>query len=127
MARLRYERQQSDRALSAPPSQPERPSSAPESSRARTSVHAEPYMMSGYELLAQREYEQSNSSPLRETTRYNQSTDPAFRATGTWEKGVGDMENRYGRFMEMRDGGVGVSSAEAPTGMDEDMEYFNGS
>lgn len=78
-------------------------------------------MMSGYEMLAQREYEQSNSSPLRESTRYNQSTDPAFRASGTWEKGISDMENRYGEFMEMREGGVGVPNAAALNGLDEDM------
>jgi hypothetical protein len=121
MAKLRYERQMSDRSLGAPAvQQPERPSSAPESGRSRTSTQAEPYMMSGYEMLAQREYELSNSQPLQESTRYNQATDPAFRASGTWEKGVADMENRYGSYDQMREGG-GVPNAAALNGLDEDM------
>lgn len=121
MAKLRYERQLSDRSLSAPAvQQPERPSSAPESSRNRISTHAEPYMMTGYEMLAQREYEQSNSQPLQESTRYNQATDPAFRASGTWDKGVADMENQYGSYIQMRDNG-GTPNAAALNGLDEDM------
>jgi len=120
MAKLRYERQMAERTLSSPPQELERPSSAPESSRNRSSVHAEPYMMTGYELLAQREYEQSNSVPLQETTRYNQATDPAFRSSGSWDKGVVDMENRYGTFEQMRDSGSVPSSA-ALNGLDEDM------
>jgi len=124
MAKLRYERQMTERTLSPAPAQElERPSSATESGRNRTSVHAhaEPYMMTGYEMLAQREYEQSNSVPLKETTRYNQATDPVFRnSSGSWDKGVVDMENRYGAYEQMRDGGS-VPNAVALNGLDEDM------
>jgi hypothetical protein len=121
MAKLRYERQMAERSLkSPPPLELERPASAPESSRNRTSVHAEPYMMNGYELLAQREYEQSSAVPLQETTKYNQATDPVFRSSGSWNKGVADMENRYGAFEQMRDGGS-VPHTAALNGLDEDM------
>jgi hypothetical protein len=117
MAKLRYERQQVERTLSPPPPQElERPSSAP-----NRMSHAEPYMMTGYEQLAQREYELSNAVPLRETTRYNQATDPAFRASsGSWDKGVADMENRYGAFEQLREGGNAPNSV-AFNGLDEDM------
>ncbi|KAF2434990.1 hypothetical protein EJ08DRAFT_645920 [Tothia fuscella] len=137
MAKLRYERRESDRSFSALAVQEiERPASAPESGeRSRGGsgggggnvVQAEPYMMSGYELLAQKEYEQSNSQPsqqpLQESSRYNQATDPVFRGSGTWEKGIVDMENRYGSFEEMRGHGQGqnVHNTAALNGLDEDM------
>jgi len=122
LAKLRYERQMVERQFGSNSKEqgmsdvePERPSTAPES-RGRISVHAEPYMMSGYELLAQREYEQS-SSPLKETTKYNQSTDPVYRGSGEWAKGIQDMENRYGAFEQTREG----STPQALNGLDEDM------
>jgi len=74
-------------------------------------------MMSGYEMLAQREYE--NSKVLAESKRYNQATDPVFRGSGgDWSKGVEEMENRYGAFEATREQGgrMGVVN-----GLDEEM------
>jgi hypothetical protein len=86
--------------------------------------NAEPYIVSGYDMLAKREYEASASSHLQESTRYNQATDPVYSYTdpvysytdpvykpsggngGLWEKNVGsmlDMENQYGAFAHARD------------------------
>jgi hypothetical protein len=126
MARIRYERQIAEQSFAADRHvpglsvivEPERPASAPES-RSRVSVSAEPYMTNGYELLAQREYEHSDAA-LQETTRYNQSTDPAYRGSGTWDKSIEDMENRYGTYEQMQ-----MRSHEGPSqlslnGLDED-------
>lgn len=137
MARLRYERlmierqfgnkvqqrQQEDHSMSLEVIQEiERPASAPES-RARSShgvsVGAEPYMTSGYELLAQREYERTTAEAAsKESTRYNQSTDPAYRGPGTWAKSEEDLENQfqYGAYEQSCAG-----AAAALTGLDEDM------
>lgn len=66
--------------------------------------NAEPYIVSGYDMLAQREYEAS-----AEATKYTQATDPVYNhigQTGLWEKNVGsllDMENQYGAFAHARD------------------------
>jgi hypothetical protein len=129
MARLRYERlmterqfgnknlhRQEDQGMSLEVIQDiERPASAPES-RGRSSA-AEPYMTSGYELLAQREYERSTAdAALKESTRYNQSTDPAYRGSGSWDKSVEDMENRYGSYEQSL-----VGSSAALNGLDEEM------
>jgi hypothetical protein len=75
--------------------------------------NAEPYIVSGYDLLAKREYEESAHAAtnyLKESTRYNQATDPVYSHTGSngglWEKNVGsmiDMENQYGAFAHARD------------------------
>lgn len=75
--------------------------------------NAEPYVVSGYDMLARREYEESAKqapSLLQETSRYNQATDPVYNNTGAgnglWEKHVGsmlDMENQYGAFAHARD------------------------
>jgi hypothetical protein len=79
--------------------------------------NAEPYIVSGYDMLAKREYEASASSHLQESTRYNQATDPVYSYIdpvykpgggngGLWEKNVGsmlDMENQYGAFAHARD------------------------
>ena len=69
-----------------------------------TSENAEPYIVSGYDMLAKREYEQS---ALQESTRYNHATDPVYNANnGLWDKNVGsilDMENQYGAFAHARD------------------------
>jgi len=125
MAKLRYERLMAERQFADGTqeqglmviAQPERPASAPES-RNRISVHAEPYMTNGYELLAAREYEKSLELTLQETTQYNQSTDQAYKGSGTWEKGVHDMANQYGAFEQRR-------NAETPSlglnGLDEEM------
>jgi hypothetical protein len=73
---------------------------------------AEPYIISGYDMLAKREYEESASAAanhLQESTRYNQATDPVYNKGGNgglWEKNVGsilDMENQYGAFAHARD------------------------
>jgi hypothetical protein len=134
MARLRYERlvterqfgnknlqrgQQEDQGMSLEVVQDiERPASAPES-RGRSShgAAAEPYMTSGYELLAQREYERSTAdAALKESTRYNQSTDPAYRGSGTWNKSYEELENRYGAYEQSC-----VGPQVALNGLDEDM------
>jgi hypothetical protein len=73
--------------------------------------NAEPYILSGYEALAKREYDQEaglQEQRLQESTRYNQAVDPIYKATaGMWEKsGLQDMENQYGAFAQMREYGV---------------------
>ncbi|KAF2810542.1 uncharacterized protein BDZ99DRAFT_463102 [Mytilinidion resinicola] len=71
--------------------------------------NAEPYILSGYEALAAREYERSaqEEQGLRESTRYNQAIDPVYKGNGSglWEKHVGvvDMENQYGEYEHMRE------------------------
>ncbi|KAF2014727.1 hypothetical protein BU24DRAFT_493267 [Aaosphaeria arxii CBS 175.79] len=76
-------------------------------------AQAEPYILSGYDMLARREYDESaraEEHPLRESNRYNQATDPVFNHPanngGLWEKNVGsilDMENNYGAFAYARE------------------------
>ncbi len=131
MARLRYEKAVIEaQGIGSPHNAPatvdqiSRPSSAPEArSRPATSgfnaPSAEPYMMSGYELLAQGEYERSNTSNsvLAESTRYNQATDPVY-AGGGFDKGIQDMENSYGAFAAIREQGTGMASM---NGLDEEM------
>ncbi|KAF2797806.1 hypothetical protein K505DRAFT_322319 [Melanomma pulvis-pyrius CBS 109.77] len=89
-----------------------------------TSSSAEPYILSGYEMMASREYEASAqaASHLKESTKYNQATDPVYNNTGgnggLWEKNVGsilDMENQYGAFAQARDRDC------HPVYMDDDM------
>jgi hypothetical protein len=94
-------------------------SSSPESPQ------AEPYIVSGYDMLARREYEASaraESNYLRESTKYNQATDPVYNlnsdTTSAWNKGANsiiDMENKYGAFAHARDHDV------TPIFMDEEM------
>jgi hypothetical protein len=71
---------------------------------------AEPYMSSGYDMLARREYEDSAKSgpPI-----YNQATDPVYNNVGSngglWQKDVGgilDMENQYGAYAYAREYGM---------------------
>jgi hypothetical protein len=69
---------------------PARPASAP--GQRTSSAAAEPYMLSGYEMLARREYEasqqqQQQHAPLGESKRYNRATDPAFMGAGAWGEG----------------------------------------
>jgi hypothetical protein len=72
---------------------PDRPASAPGS----RSTTAEPYMVSGYEMLARRDYDDPNYVPLRETTRYNQATDPVFKGSGLWHNASPEnVENSWG-------------------------------
>lgn len=84
-------------------------------------MHAEPYMMSGYESLAAREYERSSGLSIspKETYShfgsavgghtYNQATDPVYaNVGGDWEALVKErqrinqqaMENQYGAFQQ---------------------------
>lgn len=78
---------------------------------------AEPYMASGYDMLAQREYEQSAKE-----SNYNQATDPVYGSTGSnglWQNNVGsisDMENNYGAFAYAREYGF-----QQPMYADEEM------
>jgi len=51
-------------------------------------------MLSGYEMMARREYEatqqqqqQQQYAPLGESKRYNQATDPAFMGAAAWGEG----------------------------------------
>lgn len=75
------------------------------------SGNAEPYILSGYEMMARREYDQSAKAaenPLGESTKYNQATDPVYssQSSGLWQKNVGsllDMENQYGAFTAARE------------------------
>jgi len=113
----------------------ERPATAPEHKAQMIQQHqAEPYMLSGYEMLVKRDYErqaakQQEQTPLRETTKYNQATDPVFQhSSGLWQKTVQsqqlDMENQYGTFEHMRETNHGFGSCMLDLhvgGMDEDM------
>jgi hypothetical protein len=104
MAKLRYERmeQQSSQQQQQQPEQ----STVTSSIVTDSTVHAaEPYMTSGYEMMARREYEKSAQA---ETPKYNQATDPVYNG-GLWQKNVGsvsDMENRYGAYAYARDYGM---------------------
>ncbi|KAF1929890.1 uncharacterized protein M421DRAFT_100312 [Didymella exigua CBS 183.55] len=106
MAKLRYEKAQQEeqkaRELSASPQV------------------AEPYMMSGYDMLAKREYEQSGKE-----ASYNQATDPVYNSSsssssnGLWQNKVGnmsDMENNYGAYAYAREYGF-----QQPLYADEEM------
>jgi len=79
---------------------------------------AEPYMTSGYDMLAKREYEQSAAKE----PSYNQATDPVYNSTGgngLWQKNVGsisDMENNYGAYAYAREYGF-----QQPMYADEEM------
>jgi hypothetical protein len=120
MAKLRYERLEEDRIQQEEiqKHQQELDQSMEQSAAvhetrdvlATSSSNAEPYIVSGYDMLAKREYEASASSHLQESTRYNQATDPVYKPSGgnggLWEKNVGsmlDMENQYGAFAHARD------------------------
>jgi len=122
VARLRYERAVLEaQGIGSPHNEISRPSSAPAATNTSTGTNtngnAEPYMMSGYELLAQREYERS---ALAETSRYNQATDPVYASqqqVGGWKQGgLQDMENNYGAFAAQRENG-GMSM----NGLDDEM------
>lgn len=126
MAKLRYERQEEERIQQEEIQKHQQQldqsmdqgvdSAAVNATRdilATSPSNAEPYIVSGYDMLAKREYEQSAQSTanhLQESTRYNQATDPVYNHAGNngglWEKNVGsmlDMENQYGAFAHARD------------------------
>jgi hypothetical protein len=71
---------------------------------------AEPYMTSGYEMMATREYEKSAQAEasLKQASTYNKATDPVYSG-GLWQKNVGgvlDMENQYGAYAYAREYGI---------------------
>ncbi len=88
----------------------------------------EPYMMSGYESLAQREYELSATRPSKDVyshfgtavggASYNSSTDPVYNAhhlnardgwaRRTQEEQQRAMEDQYGAFAQNQQYGSGV-------------------
>lgn len=102
-------------------------------------VNPEPYMASGYEVLAQREYEQSK--PSKDTyshfgtavggPTYRHSTDPVYNTIedihkfpnvgGNWQQLVEQrqqvMENQYGAFEQFQHSQGGM----AANGQDEEM------
>jgi hypothetical protein len=110
MARLRYERteeqaQQED--IQEHQAQLEQSMGSTDSTSTQA---AEPYMTSGYEMMARREYEQSTKTeePLKDPSKYNQATDPVYNG-GLWEKNVGstmEMEHQYGAFVYAREYGL---------------------
>lgn len=116
MAKLRYEhimaeKTQSEHILGheeelAHSMSPKSESAAVKETRvflASNSENAEPYMASGYDMLAKREYEASAEAALRESQRYNQATDPVYNSPGKDMGNIMEMENRYGAFAHARD------------------------
>ncbi|PVH94979.1 hypothetical protein DM02DRAFT_538359 [Periconia macrospinosa] len=102
MAKLRYESLMEDKAQQEAIQNHQQ--ELDESMDTESGASAEPYIVSGYDMLAAREYEQSAK------TSYNQATDPVYVHPGSngglWEKNVGsiyDMENQYGAFAHARD------------------------
>jgi hypothetical protein len=104
---------------------------------------AEPYMTSGYEILARRDYERP-SGPAKDVyshfgtavggPTYHQATDPVYNAApeihnysnvgGDWgqliEQRKQAMENQYGAFEQLQyDGGVAMTGGYS--GQDEEM------
>lgn len=65
--------------------------------------HAEPYILSGYEMLARREYEQQASRNISSSPRYNQALDPVYRGASSEKLDLQSMENQYGAFAQMRE------------------------
>lgn len=73
---------------------------------------AEPYVVSGYEMLAQREYEQQRNlntySPLGSAVGgYKQATDPAYMDNDWWVRSQQQqqqpLEHQYGSFQQQMD------------------------
>ncbi|CAG8971662.1 hypothetical protein HYALB_00003130 [Hymenoscyphus albidus] len=150
MAKLRYERQMlEERAsrtngdqsmdsdtMSETSNSPLTPIQGGDGRWANVPSCAEPYMMSGYEALAQREYEQSAlaAGPSKDVyshfgtsgPQYNPSTDPVYNQEshhcpngGDWAQRMA-MENQYGAFEQQQyqhNGGPVVSGY----GEDEEM------
>jgi hypothetical protein len=105
MAKLRYEKIQEQSAQQEHIQQHDQ-----QLEQSIGSQTAEPYMASGYEMMAKRDYEQSakTENPLQETSKYNQATDPVYNG-GLWQKNVGsvsDMENQYGAYAYAREYGM---------------------
>jgi len=107
MAKLRYERQQADAVQQEAIQQHQQ-----QLDQSMSAAGAEPYMSSGYEMMARREYEESAraENALKESNKYNQATDPVYNTgNGLWQKSVGsvaDMENNYGAYAYAREYGL---------------------
>ena len=111
MAKLRYEKQQTELAQQEAIQQHQQ-----QLEQSMSAANAEPYMSSGYEMMARREYEESMraDTPVEEMNKYNQATDPVYNNAGNnglWQKNVGsvaDMENNYGAYAYAREYGLHV-------------------
>jgi hypothetical protein len=93
------------------------------------STHAEPYMQSGYEILAQREYE------LSSTKQFSRATDPVYKTVADIYRYPHDgndwdvlqhqkqqaMENQYGQFQQQFQHNSGGVTAGGYQGEDEEM------
>jgi hypothetical protein len=107
MAKLRYEKQQTEAAQQEAIQQHQQ-----QLEQSMSAANAEPYMASGYEMMAKREYEESARAEgaLKESNKYNQATDPVYNSNnGLWQKNVGalsDMENNYGAYAYAREYGL---------------------
>ena len=160
MAKMRYERQimeermsrmggdmqgmDSDAMSDASTNQPLTPIQGGDGRWSSGHHNAEPYMASGYEALAQREYEQSakpkdiysHFGTAVGGPNYNRATDPVYKSVadihkfpnvgGDWTKLVEQkqlaMENQYGAFQQQfqhNDGGV--TAPVVYQGEDEEM------
>jgi hypothetical protein len=80
----------------------------------QTQHYMEPYMTSGYEDMARREYEESARRALAEasfqghkgavlSTSYRKATDPVYNSVSPcgWDQQA-QMENQYGRMVQLR-------------------------
>jgi hypothetical protein len=109
MAKLRYDKQQAESAQQAAIQQHQQ-----QLEQSMSAANAEPYMSSGYEMMARREYEESAlaENALKDLNKYNQATDPVYNNTGNnglWQKNVGSisgMENNYGAYAYAREYGL---------------------
>ena len=76
-------------------------------------------MLSGYEMLARREYEATQQQPLQESKRYNQATDPAFFLDGMAffdsRHGLAVADPIDGKFQILSTTDGGRSWAQLPT------------
>lgn len=65
--------------------------------------YAEPYMVFGYEILAQRDYELSTRKAEPTTgSLYKLTTDPIYQSQRWWEHANPQpMEHQYGAFEQM--------------------------
>ncbi|KAL9096199.1 MAG: hypothetical protein Q9165_001722 [Trypethelium subeluteriae] len=118
MARIRYEHLMEERSMVGHAHRPD-----------ETLGHLRNgFEQSGYELLAQREYDQSEGSaamPLQDLTNsYNRAIDPAghYNIGGMPEKRslAEDMENQYGMWAEVREI-PSVPHASGSGGMEDEM------
>jgi hypothetical protein len=120
MAKLRYEKQMEERAQTEEIQRHQEhldesmAMSASGSMTLQVTVdtgNAEPYMASGYEMMARREYEESARAAevqQKELEKYNHATDPVYsaQANDLWQPHVAsllEMENQYGAFAASRD------------------------